>query len=270
MLLTVVTFTAATVAAAQPIELTADEIIARAIESHARNNEDENRGRYAYTFLSTTEKLDKDGEVKEVERERYESRLVEGAAFDRLVEKDGRALTEKELRKEDKREERFRERLQKGRADDASDDERVEFDEELIARYDIVYDSTETLDGHETYVLRFTPKSGKLPNRRRMDVVLNKARGKFWVDTESFQIARIDFILDEKVKLWWGMLGSVSNMTGELQRRPVDDGVWMPDRFHFYIHGRILFRSLHVRQEVVWHDFRERTTVVTQSQDPGR
>lgn len=241
---------------------TADTIVSRAIEVQQQHEDAGNEVKYNYDLLSTTEKLDADGNITETELHLYRSNHIEGVAYESLVEKDGRDLTDKELKKERKREEKFRKKIANGDAKHNDADDRVAFDEELLARYDISYVETRSLSNRGCYVLRFDPKAGKLPVEKTIDRALNKAEGHIWIDTETFEIARIEFQLKERVRLWWGMMGSVTKMTGMFQRHPMPDNVWLPERFDFYMQGRMLFRSIHVRQQVLWNEFQKRTGTI--------
>ena len=248
-------------AAAEP-ELSAEDIVQKAIEVQKQHEDAGNEVKYDYDLVSVTEKLDKQGEVKEVEEQLYSSDHIEGVAYERLIEKDGRKLTDKEIKRERKREEKFRKKLAKGEAKHNDADDRVAFDEELLSRYDVERVDVRPLGGRECYVLRFEPKPSKLPVKRTVDRALNKALGHIWIDTESFEIARIEFELREKIRFWWGMMGSVSKMSGMFQRHPMPDDVWLPERFDFYIKARMLFRSIHVRQQIVWNDFQKRSETI--------
>ena len=48
-------------------------------------------------------------------------------------------------------------------------------------------------------------------------------------------------------------------------RHPVSEDIWLPERANFCVQGRVLFRSLHVRQKVVWSDFERRQPQVAAS-----
>ena len=47
-------------------------------------------------------------------------------------------------------------------------------------------------------------------------------------------------------------------MTGRLERRPIEGAAWLPTRFELYLRGRVLFRSLHFRQNITWEGFARR------------
>ena len=235
-----------------------DEILEKAIAVQRLHEEAGNEVKYDYEILNVSEKLDKHGDVKEVEEQLFESSHINNVAYERLVEKNGKALTEKELKREAKRERDFREKLEKGDAQRNDDEDNVVFDEELIERYDFALDDVRDVSGRRTYILSYKPKPGKLPEKKRMDRIINKTRGSLWVDAETFQITQVEFELTERVKLWWGVLGSISKMKGTFKRHPVSDEIWLPERAVFYVKGRVLFRSLHVRENIFWSDFAKR------------
>jgi hypothetical protein len=103
--------------------------------------------------------------------------------------------------------------------------------------------------------LAFTPRPGKLPVRRRLDRALNKSRGEIWIDQDTFEVARLTFELTDRVRLWWGILGSVSNVTGRVERRPIAENVWMPDEIDVYYEYRVLFSNSGRGGTTRWSDF---------------
>ena len=170
----------------------AEAILELAIEAQERHREAGHETAFDYALLSVTEKLGSDGEVKSEESERYASHHIDGHAYERMVERDGEPLTEDELEEEREREREFREGLDKrksGESDADEDEERVAFDEDLVARYVFERVEDEVVNGRACYRLGFEPRQGKLTNERRIDRVLNKARGELWVDSETFEIA---------------------------------------------------------------------------------
>lgn len=131
------------------------------------------------------------------------------------------------------------------------------FNDNLINRYVIQSEGFEIIDKRPAYALSFKPKSDDLPIEKRIDRILNKSQGRLWIDTETHEILKLTFELQEKVRIWWGFVGSISTMRGELERAPVEghDEAWLPKRFHVYMNGRALFKSLHRNEHVRWSDF---------------
>ena len=140
-------------AAAEPA-LDADTILARAIDVQQQHEEHGNEVKYDYDLVSVTEKLDNTGDVKKVEEELYRSHHIDGLAYERLVAKDGRELTDKELKKRAQSVKRsFARRIAEGEAKHNDADDRVAFDEELLSRYDIDLVGIRPISGRDCYVL---------------------------------------------------------------------------------------------------------------------
>ena len=91
--------------------------------------------------------------------------------------------------------------------------------------------------------------------RRRIDHALNRSRGEVWIDTETHEIARVSFRLLDRVRLWWGILGSISDATGRLERMPVTGDVWLDTEFEVYFHVRVLFRTTRQNTTTQWSEF---------------
>ena len=102
----------------------------------------------------------------------------------------------------------------------------IEFNAELVRRYDLTLDGEEVLRGRASYRIAFAPRDGDLPVRKPMDRALNKARGRIWIDRETHEVARIEFELIERVRLWWGFVGTIHHFRGSMDRGPVLDGIW--------------------------------------------
>ena len=95
-----------------------------------------------------------------------------------------------------------------------------------IGRYDVAFEAEEVFRGRPTYRISFEPRPGRLPVRRRIDHALNKARGQIWIDKETYEAARVEFELIDRVRLWWGLLGHIQQARGSLDRGPVVGDLW--------------------------------------------
>lgn len=231
------------------------EILSRALERGLANDKQRADQAYSFRHLRITEKLDKNAQPTQVEKHLYQVVPYGSVRYERLLEKDGEPLSKKEQGAERRKEDKFRRRLEKERKAGKSNDNEVRFNRDLVDRYRFRVEGTGELHGRKVYRLSFEPKSGKLPVRRRIDRALNNSRGRVWLDHESYEIVRVEFELIRPTRIWWGMLGSISRVDGMMDRKEGEDGIWFPSYFRLYLKGRILFRSLHRRQESHWSDF---------------
>jgi len=230
-----------------------DGALARATWNAEQNFE----GRFRRTMNDRLRKYDDDGEITEDVTRSYLVEPHQGVPYAKLVTKDGEPISGDDLADEEKRWDAFLEELSNPPDPEEADEDPLElaFNEELIARYTTEAAGLRTLRGRPTYVLAFTPRPGKLPVRRRLDRVLNKSRGEIWIDQDTFEVARLTFELTERVRLWWGILGSVSNVTGRVERRPIAEDVWMPDEVDVYYEYRVLFSNSRRGETTRWSDF---------------
>ena len=234
----------------------AKELIELALERADWLKEQKVEEKYTFFEVVLAEKLHSDKSIKEREHSRYEVYPVEGVLFRRLVEKNGRPLSPEEIEWEEQKERDLREQLKRGEKPKENEN-RIEFSRELISRFRAEVVSRQLLNGRSTYVLRFEPKSNRLPVRRRIDYALNKSAGRMMIDEETYEVAHVEFHLIKPVRLWWGLLGKLREAEGSLERKPATDGYWAPTRLKTYIYGRVLFNSFHRRRQTDWGGYRK-------------
>lgn len=205
-------------------------------------------------LIKVTERLDDEGSTESKEEIVFRESLHDGHYFHEKILVDGRKLTEKEANDEKARKEKFLREIERNRGNKSykPKNDRVEFNRELVERYQAKLAGRETVHGREAYVLEFEPRHGKLPVRRRMDYALNKSNGRVWIDSEDYGIARVEFHLMEPVRLWYGILGNVTVADGLVETIRNEEGFWRPREMKIYMDGRILFTSLHHRSLRRW------------------
>jgi len=93
--------------------LTVTQVLEQAMERAAQEDQRELVSKYRFKVLRVRDKLDGQGGLKERDEELFENVLIQGFPYQRLIEKNGQALTEKERKKEEKRESKFREKIAK-------------------------------------------------------------------------------------------------------------------------------------------------------------
>lgn len=254
------------------VELTADEIVARAIERSERQIEQLVDAEFDARMFSTVDTLNGDGEVTDTETALYRRYGISGALFDELVEKEGRPLSEKERRKERERRDDFedevRERLADGLPPQPDDGRRVQFDGYLMQRYNVEILGEEDVRGHLCWVISMEPREGKLPERDRMDQALNRANGRIWVAQDDFGVARVEFILRDPIKYLGGFLATVRKTNGRIEIDRFESGVWMPSEFELQLDLRVLFKNIRRVISTEWTDYERATTADGETQTP--
>ena len=242
-----------------PVDPELREIIERALERATWAGEEGFETRYRRAMTQRVQRFDGDGEVTEDETLRYQVEPYQGALFSRLMARDGEPIDARGRREQERRWEEFRAEIddpgKRAEREREAEENEIRFDDELVRRFTARLDGVQDLRGRPSYVISFEPRPGRLPVRRRIDHALNKSRGEVWIDSETYEIARLSFRLMDRVRLRWGIIGSISDATGRLARRPLADGVWLDTEFDVYFHARVLFRTTRQNTTTQWSEF---------------
>lgn len=246
-------------AGAQTGAVSADEIVARAVERADGQRESKADLAFESVLHATTERLTAELEVEEVERETYRQYPLVGVLYEELIARDGEPLDEDGVRDEVERKEAFvrevRDRVSRGEDPAPEVETRVDFDREFVDRYRFTLEGEDTLDGHPAWILHMEPRSGDLPVRRSIDTALNKAVGRLWIAQDDYGLVRAEFRLAEPVRFWGGFLGTLRDTAGRMEYVRVADGIWLPARLEVRIDLRILFGNIRRRIVREWSGY---------------
>jgi len=234
------------------------EVMQKVLERTKWTEEKNPQADYTCNQLSMREKLNGQGVVEERQEKLFEVFYIEGLPFRRLVKRNGEPLSAEEARREQQREQDFRRQVpeRKQRKAQGPLEDQVALNEDLINRYSYELAGQEAIRGRSTYVVTFRPRRDDLPVRRRVDRILNKLAGKVWVDTQDYEIVRLEIHLAGKATMWGGLLATVRKLEGEFEQTPTDDGVWFPLRLQGRLDARVLFSNYRLTQTERWSDFR--------------
>lgn len=228
------------------------EIMQRVIQRAKWEAEARLDSRYTYRQKRTIDKLDSDGKVTEHTTMLFDVVPVGDGTLYRMIEKNGRPLTADEQRKEAEKEAKFRESLKKARK--PSDNE-VELNDELLNRYNFTYAGEEAVGGRAALVLNFAPRPGDLPEKRRMDRVLNRLRGTVWIDQATYALSKVDISLTEPVKFFVG-LGAVRAFRFTAEMSAVDGQWLLPRETAISYDARALLSTVRVNQRSEYTGYR--------------
>jgi hypothetical protein len=235
------------------------EVMQRVLARAKWTEEANPQAEYIYNQLSIRKKLDGQGAVQEQQERLYEVFYIEGLVFRRLIENNGQALSAEETQREQQREQEFRRQIpeRKRRRAQGPAGDQVTLNEDLINHYSYELAGQEFVRGRWTYAVTFRPRSDDLPLRRRVDRLLNKLAGRVWVDSQDYEIVRLEVHLAGKVTMWGGLLAVVRQLEGEFEQTRTDDGVWFPLRLHGHLDARLLLSNYRLTQTELWSNFRK-------------
>ena len=203
---------------------------------------------YTYEKRSLLERLDANGRPATSEEKVYQVTLTAGLPFNRLVKIQGRDLSAEELKAEEAREERFRQRFVSADAKQIAARRQGLVTAELLDRYQFAVKQRVVLSNRPTLVLTFKPKEGNLPATAIQDRLLNRMAGTLWIDEADAEAVRLVVNLVEPISLgWFGLLGSLNQCEMSLERRRMPDGVWINTKQVWLIEFRKLLATSHFR-----------------------
>lgn len=244
----------------------AGAIIDRALERAAAQRESGVELEFEYSSAGVFEFLDRDGSVSRTETGRRRHYALEGYLYSEAIERDGKPLDEEAARDERERKAEFiREaRRHAARGERYEPEEMsVDFDRELMERYDVRLVGTEEVRGHACWVIAFEPRDGRLPDRRRMDKALNRSTGRIWIAQDDYGVARVDFTMQRPFRWLWGLVGTLRFASGRFDFRRLEPNLWMPavSRIEFDVRVMLGIKSIRRRIRTEWLEHRAVGTI---------
>lgn len=179
--------------------------------------------------------------------------MIEGSPYQRLLAVNGKPLSDEDEAKQVKQEEQVRrqraaespqqrqQRIAKFEKDRKRDQEMIS---QLTKAFDFEVVGMRSVRGFHTYLLRATPKPGYQPPNMNAQV-LPGMQGQLWIDSKTFQWVRVVAQVIHPVSIE-GFLAQVEPGTRfELDKEPVDDGVWLVSHFSERANAKVLFLFNH-------------------------
>ena len=182
-----------------------------------------------------------------------------------------------------------------GKVLETNDERQVRFNEDLMARYEAAVVGEDTVRGERCWAISFWPRDGTLPYRgitqpeflrmsaqtepgdtvgdmlkrlaelplnfqrnTRIDRALNQSSGEVYVSQNDYGVVQIDFRLLQPVRYVWGLVASLSRLTGQLGFQRVAPDIWLPSSYDVRYERRIFFVTQ--RRHIV-REWRERRPV---------
>lgn len=175
--------------------------------------------------------------------------MIHGSPYRRLIEVDSEPLSSQARANEQRKLERV---MAQRRAESSEQRQKriAQYEkerrrdhlmmEQLTQAFDFKLIGDRIVDSHDVYVLRATPRKGyKPPNMETQ--VLPGMRGELWIDKKTFQWVKVTAHVIRPVSIE-GFLAEVQPGTRfELEKMPVENGIWLAKHFEMKSSAKILF-----------------------------
>ncbi len=230
---------------------------------------------YTWQASSVERHFDSHGKVESTKQEQWETLILDGQAQRRMLERDGKPLSESDQRSEQKKLDREANKLSKEtpaekqrRLDDAEKQRKREFAflSEIPDLFDLKLEGESTVDGRPVWVVSGRPRPGAQPKSRDAKVLL-KVRGRMWIDKVTYQWAKVEAETLETIS--WGLFLARLNPGAKLvfEQTEVNSEIWLPKRLFLAGSGRVgLLKRITQDQEIQWSNYRKfsvNSTIVT-------
>jgi hypothetical protein len=221
---------------------------------------------YTWTVHSTERHFDSAGKVRSEDKSAWETVMLKGEPFRRMVERNGRPLTPDEQRKENEKLDKNTARL--ARETPEQERQRIadyekrrrserEFLREIPDAYDLHIDAETQVDGNDVWVVSGTPKTGYRAKTRDAKA-FSKIRGKIWIDKSSYQWVRVE--AETTGTIAYGVLLARLNAGASLvfEQTRAAEALWLPKRLYMKGTGRLaLLKKVAMDEEMNWSDYRK-------------
>ena len=212
---------------------------------------------FGYSYLETERRASIDGQGRRREEpvtilESYPG-LPGEERWERVIQKNGKAVSEAELKQKDDERRRKVERYARELAAESPADrtkaarradedrrERAVLVDDVFVVYAVEMVGRERIEGHDTIAFTLTPRPQAKP-RTREGRMLKSFRGRAWVSETDFELARLDVEAIDTVSIGLGLLARVhKGTTLSFTRRKVNGEAWLPARVEYEVSARVL------------------------------
>lgn len=223
---------------------------------------------YTWIARSRERHFDAKNEVTSQHEEGWETLILAGQPYRRMLERDDRPLPPEQQRKEQEKLDKIVAHIEKETPEQTqhrlTDYERQrrrdrEFLLELPDAYDFRMDPDEQIDGQDVWVIEGIPKPGYRA-KSRDGRAFSKIRGKIWIEKAGYQWVRIE--AQTTATISFGVFLARLNPGAKLvfEQTRVNDEVWLPKREFLSGSGRLgLLKRIAEDQEITWTNYRKFT-----------
>jgi hypothetical protein len=222
-----------------------------------------------YTWVANRKEhaFDSSGKVKSEKSEKWETVILYGKVLHHMLERDGRALTASEDRKQKDQFDKAAAKLaqespaQRQRRLAAEERERQkdrEFLLDVADAFDFRIVGEDKIDGHPVWIISATPRPGFVPKHGGDAKALTKVKGKLWIDKAEYQWVRVE--AETIATISYGLVLARLNPGAKLvfEQTRVNDHIWLPKRSYVIGSGRLgLLKKLSMDEEITWSNYRK-------------
>lgn len=226
-----------------------------------QNQLDKIRENYACRNIRHVQKLDKHGRVKKTTTSVYQISFLGSHEIQRLIERDGRPLSSKAQKKEDKRIRKQVEKYERERQKDKNKQAERTRKAELSIQNFLEADRfgnprRERLEGREVIAFDFEANPA-FHAKSRVEKLAQSLTGTIWIDAQAHEVVRLEARFAKSFKIGWGLVASVHPGTAVAFRQTlINNQVWLPTYVQAHVRARAFFFGVNQNQIDRYTDYR--------------
>jgi len=232
---------------------------------------------YSFEQKIIRREIGKDGVLRETESETNQLSFYKGYRITRMIEKNGRPLTEREQASEDRevqkrvedierriaREERRR--VSQSAAGTPDGEGRRISIAEVLRASNLLNPRRERYKGRDVIVFDFEPNTNfDYKNATSFLKFFGKTAGVMWIDEKDKQVARLDAVLFDSYKVAGGILANLKKGASfTLEQERINDEIWLPSIADINLDIRVLLvKGFNVNQVIRSYNYKKFETEV--------
>ena len=221
---------------------------------------------YTWTARDVERHFDSGGKVKSTEESSWETVILDGEPYRRMLERNGKPLSAQERAKEQEKLDREAAKLaqqspeEKQRrlaAYEARRRKERQFLREIPDAYDLRIEGEDRVDGRDVWVISGTPKAGYQAQDHDAKA-FQKIHGKLWIDKSNYQWVRLEAETTNTISFGLFLARLYPGAKVVFEQTPVADDLWLPKRLYMKGAGRIgLIKKIAMDEEITWSNYRK-------------
>jgi len=240
------------------------EIVRKSIELDQVNWQ--RRADYSWVMESRERRFDGHQRVASEHQEAWETIVLDGQPYERLLERDHKPVPATEEKKEQDKLDKIAAKLDKETPEEKQrrieERERSrrrerEFLLEVVDAYDFRMEGDQKVDGQDAWVISGTPKSDYHP-RSREGAAMLKIKGKIWIEKAGYQWVRLEAETTGTISFGWFLARLNPGAKLVVEQARINDEVWLPTREWMSGTGRVgLIKKISEEEEITWRNYRK-------------
>jgi hypothetical protein len=233
----------------------------RQVQAHQREL-DKTRESYTYRERETINELDRNGNIKKVERRESQVFFVNSHQVERLVSRDGQQLSASDQAKENERVKKEIEKAQHTPPGEMVDDKGQISVGRLLSIETFSNARRVELDSRSVLAFDFAGNPAASTHGLAEDASKNLV-GTIWIDEQDRQVRKVEATLHDSFRVGFGLFSLSKGSSFSFDQKLVNKELWLPTSAAIHIEAHaVALISYRANVQIVYDDYQRFHTAV--------